>query len=383
MLYTTIQILFFSASFALALFIARPVAWIFRIQSEKREYEFLDGIRGISAIAVATCHINQHLLSFLGFSALPETGNRIGILGLQIFFSLSAFLFTKQALDGILKIKNFYIQRIRRIMPLYVFASAATIFFCLYYSPYPPDAYNKLLQQSLDVLAYGTIGGISKLEVQGYNALTMIGVAWSLSYEWKFYIIFPGLVYLYRKSPLTKGMTLVVAGFLAFRDFSNTGEVVWPFFAPGILVAFMARNNMKFSQFWKIILCVITLPLIGLAAAMKGYFNWQHLLIVTGIFFCLFFAEPRFLAAPTFRVLGQMSFSIYLLHCLVLTPALENFYFYQGQNLGTWPKFSIAVLINLAVIPIAALCYRLIEIRKRLGRTIGRLSRNSLMTCAG
>jgi peptidoglycan/LPS O-acetylase OafA/YrhL len=89
------------------LLIAIPLGWFFEIPDKKREYGFLDGVRGMSAIAVATCHGNQHLLSFFGFSALPENGDRIGILGLQIFFSMTAFLFTRRALDGKLKVRTF------------------------------------------------------------------------------------------------------------------------------------------------------------------------------------------------------------------------------------------------------------------------------------
>ncbi|WP_201700360.1 acyltransferase family protein [Paraburkholderia hiiakae] len=379
MLFAKIQILFYVTSFALAVLIILPFGRIFKIQEESRKYEFLDGLRGVLAIAVSTCHINQHLLVFFGFTQLPEVANRIGALAVQVFFAITAFLFTRRALSGKLDFRSFYIQRIRRIMPLYLFASAATIFFCLYYSPYPSEAFGKLTSQSLNIVLYGTLGGIKDIEVQGYNALPLIGVAWSLPYEWRFYISLPVLFFICRRSRVACGLAMVTILSLGTYAFAESPEVIWPFFAPGVIVALLAERTPVLSKPWKVAFCAIAVILVILEANTDGYYTYWHLLMSFGIFYCIFFAGPRILTSQPLKMLGQVSFSIYMLHYLVMTPALENFYRYHGPSLSSPAKFSIAVLINIAVIPLACISYKLIEIpgariRRKTANTDDRLA---------
>lgn len=73
----------------------------------------IDGLRAIAVLAVIFFH--------LGY--LPY-----GYLGVDIFFVISGFLITgiiyKEILNDRFSVKNFYLRRVRRILPL-------TLFICL------------------------------------------------------------------------------------------------------------------------------------------------------------------------------------------------------------------------------------------------------------
>jgi hypothetical protein len=56
--------------------------------SARFRYTHLDGLRGVAAIGVVACHINQHVGAFLGFQEEPLLGDHFGILCVQMFFLL-------------------------------------------------------------------------------------------------------------------------------------------------------------------------------------------------------------------------------------------------------------------------------------------------------
>lgn len=150
----------------------------------------LNGLRAISIFIVLFHHLNAagtfgafHAPSFLGFLF---DGN----FGVNVFFVISGFLITTLLLaeeqkNGTISLKNFYIRRIFRIFPAYYFV--LFVYFLLQY---------------FSVLYFTRESWLSSIFYYKYlvpgDAAT--GHFWSLSVEEHFYLVWPLVFFLFRKS---------------------------------------------------------------------------------------------------------------------------------------------------------------------------------------
>lgn len=357
----TVQYVMFAGAFLIAILLVLPLQRFIPLDTGGHRYRHLDGLRGIAAVAVVTCHVNQHLVSFFESKELPAYGDRAGILGVQVFFALTAFLFTERVVMGSLNIERFYIGRFRRIVPLYVFAALATVPIALYYVTKPISGMGKLAVEVVDIFTFGFLGAPA-LSIQGFNAMTLIGIAWTLHYEWKFYILLPFFYAIYRYSRKAAAFVGLAVAMVAVRDFYVIGQVVWPFFFGGILAAFIKPHLPALSGRVKGILSVIGIALIPFSIWLPGYFSFAHLLATTVMFLCLLYGEPWLLTVRPLRMLGTISYSVYLLQYLVLLPIVNTGWRIQIRTLSPLWKFMAAFSIIAILIPLACLTFRLIEL---------------------
>lgn len=359
--YVLIQLAFFIGAYASVIFLGKLLRGMVKIpQSASRRYSHLDGLRALAAIGVVACHTNQHLLAFFGFPENQEYGNRIGIISVQMFFALTAFLFTERALNVGLDSAKFYIGRVRRIVPLYVFVAVCTILLGIYMATKPVEDLRALAVSAINIFAYGFIGA-DTLTILDFNALRLIGIAWTLSLEWKFYVVFPILFFLATTSTrLTLLMVFVIAT-LAARDYYLIGEVVWPFFAVGSLAAFLKKNIPVIPAYLQKILNPLSILLLIVAIAVSGYFSAVHLLIATALFICVLYGEPSVLKVNALQVIGTISYSYYLLQYLVLAPIVYFAWYMDIAAASQYWRFATALLIPMLLVPISCLSYRFIE----------------------
>jgi peptidoglycan/LPS O-acetylase OafA/YrhL len=151
------------------------------LQTEQRRFYLpeLDSLRFFAFFSVF-CH---HLARELGiFAIIPY----IGIFGVDLFFTLSAYLITELLIRekeqfGILDVQAFYVRRILRIWPLYfAFLSVSFIFLTIYPIIQTPPAYLAFFAIFLGNFA---LGGWSNPPA---NSLA-INTLWSVSVEEQFY----------------------------------------------------------------------------------------------------------------------------------------------------------------------------------------------------
>jgi peptidoglycan/LPS O-acetylase OafA/YrhL len=361
MTFTTIQFWLFGGVFAVALLWMIPLSRIFRLDAASHRYQHLDGLRGIAAVTVVACHTNQHLLSFFGFKPLPEYGNRAAIIAVEMFFALTAFLFTERALKGLLDTNHFYVSRVRRIVPLYIFAAVATVPIALYYAPVPITNVRVFLGEIVDVFTFGFLGAPT-LTVQGFNAMSLIGVAWTLNFEWKFYLILPVVFAIYRYSKRAGLAACLAIGIVAVHEFYVIGEVVWPFFFSGCLAAFLKQRVPNPGRYLRNVLSISGFVLIPAAIWVPGYFSFSHLLLAVPMFLCFLFGEPGVFKYRLPRLLGTISYSIYLLQYLVLLPIVNTGWGHHIGSARPAMKFAVALSIIIVLIPLSCLTYRFIEL---------------------
>jgi peptidoglycan/LPS O-acetylase OafA/YrhL len=164
----------------------KPVTRISEVISQKY-FPSLNGLRGISIIIVVMCHLNL-VWNFWYLTIFN------GPLGVCIFFVLSGFLITtlclkEQKQAGSLSLKNFYIRRVLRILPvayLYVF-----VVFLL-------DQFFNLQIPWFQYL--GAIFFVNNVSYfRSHHDVAQLGHYWSLSVEEQFYIIFPFILKWNRK----------------------------------------------------------------------------------------------------------------------------------------------------------------------------------------
>jgi peptidoglycan/LPS O-acetylase OafA/YrhL len=358
-----IQIVMFSGTYLIALLLIVALERFLPLNGNAPgRYQHLDGVRGIAALTVVAAHVNQHLLSFLSVTTLPEHGNRAAIVAVQMFFALTAFLFTDRALRHTLEIEAFYIGRVRRIVPLYLCACMVSIPLALFYSPHGIVNPSQFLVEVVDIFAFGFLGAPT-LTLQGFNALAVIGVAWTLNFEWKFYLLLPVLMTIRRVSRIAAILGGLSVAALAIRDFYTIHEVIWPFFSAGILAAVAKRYVPSVSPRLKPPITILGFALLVFSIWLPGYFSFSHLVISTLLFACILYGEPRILTVRPLRNLGLISYSIYLLQYLVLLPVVNESWQRNIRSFRPEWKFVIAFLVVTILIPLSCITYRFIELR--------------------
>ncbi|AWN73177.1 acyltransferase [Legionella anisa] len=359
-----IQTLFFIGFFVIAFIIALPCQRLFNISDDQdHRYKHLDGVRGLAALGVVACHVNHHLLAYFGITGIPLIGNRIGFISVQLFFALTAFLFTKKALENKLDPASFYMARVRRIVPLYLFVASMTILVCFYLSVKTSNDFSLHFKGIIDIFSYGFLGN-GVLSFGSINALSFIGIAWTLSYEWKFYLVLPPLYFLYRQSTFMAITIVLSVLLLAFRDLYTLGNASWPFFIIGSLGAWLMCHYPSLQDS-KIKPFLGTIPLLALLLSLitPGEFDFKHFFLAGILFLGILIAKPKILTYKPLLFLGRISYSIYLLQYLVIF-TVQQFTLMHPVALLTHPiqKFISCFSIGIILIPVATLSYKLIEL---------------------
>lgn len=147
-------------------------------------YKHIDGLRALAVLAVVLFHLD---ISWV----------KSGFLGVDIFFVISGFLITSIIIRDLenktFSIKNFYLRRMRRILPaLIVVLIFSTIFAWLILLPQDLRDYSKSLVSALG--SFSNLYFFSSLSF-GYfstdSELIPLLHTWSLGIEEQFYIFWP------------------------------------------------------------------------------------------------------------------------------------------------------------------------------------------------
>lgn len=287
----------------------------------------LDYLRGLAAFGIMIYH---YLTWALGtFSANTFVG-RIGIYGVSIFYVLSGltlfFVYYDKMNFSRQEIFVFFKKRIFRIFPLLWFVTIIGILL----SRKTPDFFDLFLNLT------GLFGFVK------WNVYFSAGI-WSIGNELVFYTFFPCFV-LFAKSNrlLLAGLSVVLLLFYLYfafgkldpaltlseqwRDYVNPLNQVFLFLG-GFLIGLLF-NKSKVNN-----IVIITLLLIGLLLFILHPTQGSAISLVTGanrlIFtFCCFlicfsfyklsFRLPSIIHNPL-TLLGEASYSIYLLHPIIYT----------------------------------------------------------------
>lgn len=288
-----------------------------RLAESGGRFEAIDGLRGFLALGVLGGHaVNMYSLytSAVWGGGLAPFYSRAATAGVAVFFMITGFLFWLRLLrsGAGFDFRAFFVARIQRLAPMY-FASvlmALAVIFSLsgLALRVPPMQLVRELQAwlSFGFIHTGPVNGVQ--EAHSVNA-----VYWTLAYEWAFYLALPFLA-LFARGAWSFVLFVVVA------FFSIRAPIVLNF-VYGALAAALVHNKTlagRLDSFW-----LRPVPLAALAA----YFiadGYVHKLLEGALLFVFFIfvvhgysAFGLFLSRPA-KILGAISYSLYLTHCIVL-----------------------------------------------------------------
>ncbi|SLN46789.1 O-acetyltransferase OatA [Roseovarius litorisediminis] len=295
----------------------------------RRHFTNLDGLRFV-CIAMVIWHHAQPVK----LDSLPAL--KRGFLGVDFFFVLSGYLITtlllrEAARDGSFSLKNFYIRRILRIVPVYFFVVAVvSTYFILI----------KGQAQMADLVPYYFLFLSNFLT----DHIPMLGITWSLSVEEQYYLVWPLLLLVIPPRMILPIAFFVVAlnvvisqGLLGLAPY-KWGMLVFKLpnatYAPiimGSIAAILLNRRPTFGWLYRltgsrnaavagfILLCF---EMQFLPQDIRG---WPNLVLHLTMSFTLIAlvvrdntSISRFLTEPLIARIGLVSYGIYLYHLIAL-----------------------------------------------------------------
>lgn len=345
----------------------------------------IDGLRAVAVISVVLYHINK--------AWLPG-----GYVGVDIFFVISGFLITsiiwRQLEGGTFSLADFYLRRIRRIIPVMLVVVATTLvagaFLLL------PDALGRLsLSAIFSVASAANIYFWRYLDDDYFaeaNDQEPLLHLWSLGVEEQFYLVWPLLLLLvavtldkHRLAVAIAGTVLIAVASFALAEATNESVPKFSYFMlparagelmVGALLALLRRRGG--SAAWTSNPWAPELVGIGGLGAIGWSLLWLDDLSpfpgLNALYPCVG-AALVILAGSRSRVLrwllanrpmvwvGLISYSLYLWHW----PILAFIRYFYGTVSATHAAFAVATMLVLAF-----LSYRYVEGPTRRVRWKGR-----------
>ena len=348
-------------------------------RKQQRYINGIDGLRAIAVLAVLAYHLQ-----------LPFAKG--GLIGVTVFFVISGFLITRILLTesdttGTIDLKNFWIRRIRRLLPAILTMLAALIF--------ASAVFNRVLftKACSDLLSaifcynnwWQIFNNVSYFENAG--APSPLTHCWSLAIEAQFYLVYPlilmALSRLKERRKLIPGVTALLALISA--------ALMWILFDPAQDPSrvYYGTDTRAFSLLFGALLAMASehekelniLPStvrdgLGLAALIgilcitgfvDGYSSFLYkggqvlvsLLSVVVIYAVLNRRSllGAVLGLPPLKWIGDRSYGIYLWHYPIILLV-------SGGKKSTWWMILIEIMLTLIF---SALSYRFIETPVRHG----------------
>lgn len=279
-------------------------------------FSYIDGLRGIASAIVVCAHAwrfewtgikNETFLSFD-----HPYNQAFGAIGVQTFFCITGFLFTGKLISN----KNidwhdFYMSRLKRIAPLYVFMVLLVVFTTIALSNNPTL---DLIPKSFHLFLFDFIP--LNYHAPGFNAKHILSMAWTLKYEWAFYFSLPFLSLFF--TSIKNTVSLFLIAFIAMLCLFYTDPYnAWSFFVIGSALRFANGVNIKNRFISEVFFIIASIGLIYSASLDDPKFGYVRFLFMAIFFTSVIIGKPRFLASPALRLLGEISYSVYLLHLLV------------------------------------------------------------------
>jgi peptidoglycan/LPS O-acetylase OafA/YrhL len=318
---------------------------------------YIEGLRACAALLVLCSHSVAILRFYIDgtYGSLGVLKN-MGALGVQIFFSITAYLFIGKILrSGPVNPLSFMRSRVQRIVPMYTFAVLlAIILYALNTGAFATaKEYLNLYLQGFVARPSFMLGGISAVQV--------IGTIWTLPFEWQFYVAVPFIAYALSSRAMT---LMLIVGFFALAVFSvrRAPDVFWIFFIPGALAAFLRMKVPQVNKTSRMVLSGIAVVVVLLAIFTGGVqsYDVKRVIMLTIFISCIALAEPKVLCAKPLAYLGKISYSIYLLQlpCIFMSRwILESSAFFNSPGL---PYATVLFFVALIFV-LSAMTYRFLE----------------------
>lgn len=301
-----------------------------------RHIAYVDGLRAVAVLAVVASHAAKYTMDFhqgLPFHVLFE-----GSHGVDLFFVISGFCLAYPSLRKRFEagrarfdVVEFFSRRIVRIMPPYWAAFAVILAIALVAirfggaAPWPTVKIPSMMM------------GIRELFFVDDGSSLLCGSFWTLALEFRWYLLFPIVLWLYFRSPYAVGLLCAACfGVYNFTTWHEADVAALPAFAMGILAADLAIRNAAIAKYGVPLFVLATAaavwlePKHHLTYALQNQLPWQ----LAAFFFVVAAGAPgvlrRVLESKPAIFIGVASYSIYLLH----DPPMAWYGYAGGANVG-------------------------------------------------
>jgi peptidoglycan/LPS O-acetylase OafA/YrhL len=314
----------------------------------------IEGLRAWLAWAVVLSHICQSV------GAESRGGHwvwlmRGGTTAVFVFVVLSGFVICGLVLDKREPWPQYILRRAFRLFPAYLIAYAAALAVLplaiaaldhLSWINDPAFTYDDLLrgwaQAMADhpwehvVLHVLLLQGVVPDSILPHSATAVLGPAWSLSLEWQFYLVAPGLVWLLARPSTRLGTAVLIVLAVALQRKGLFGQFSAPSFLPGVGYMFLIGIGCRlgFAQLKGLRIALeVPVLLLGLGLLypeMLWLAVWLALLAYLAAAETwrdserdrlLWRAMRGALESPVATYLGARSYSVFLIHLPIIQVA--------------------------------------------------------------
>jgi exopolysaccharide production protein ExoZ len=324
------------------------------------KFHSIQVLRAIAATLVVLFHAHGAFLEIGGARSIPGEAYlfAFGAVGVHLFFVISGFIMVMTSkFDPAFSSREFMRRRLLRIYPVYWISASLYL------------AYHSTLGTGYGLSLTDAAGAL--LLVPG-SAPKIIGPAWTLAYEMYFYLSFAAIMRLgLNRGVVTLGLlfaALIALG-AAFRPqiavFDVATNPLLMEFVAGMVIGWLVKmQRFPTSMGW-----VLALAGLGLflASALYGYrrlptvLSWgiPSALLVAGVV-AIEIQRSANAAARLVGRLGDSSYSLYLLHVLLITIVVDLLLAFSPGRVPNAILASFAVVVFCVFV--SELFHRQIEV---------------------
>lgn len=363
------------ASLFIALLCVKLITLKIPAPSPMGRYASIDGLRGYLAFFVFLHHSCIWYFYLKTGHWTPPPSNiytNFGQGSVAFFFMITGFLFFGKLLDQ--KNKNIdwvriFSSRILRLTPLYFFVTTLVILIAFIISDFTIKNSVPYIIKTLMQWFGFTVFGSPDINGVRDTYLIVAGVTWSLPYEWLFYLTLPIMALCIGNISSVPFLifSFVVIGFLYFTGIAREYTNIWHLsaFLSGMLAALLVRyqNFNDWSKKWfSSVILIVSILCAGMM--FSSTYSIGCILLLFLAFSLIAGGNTAFglFNNPLSRTLGEMAYSIYLLHGILL---FVVFNFIVGKQQAALLSAQVHWTIIFAATPIlifvSFLSYRYIE----------------------
>lgn len=286
----------------------------------------IQGLRAISVLLILFYHLK---IPYFGF----------GYLGVDIFFFISGFIFSKIILEKIdnksFSIKNYVCSRANRLLPgLLLLLVIVTVISWFVLTPIELRYYGQSLVSTIFFLSnfYYYLINSDYFSTDKFSLLHL----WSLSLEVQFYFFFPLiLLFIYRYKKFKSKINVIIFLLFFFSFFLNTiysydqkfifyslPTRLWEFLFGYFIYDFLKKKKFIFFENYFLVFCILSFILYIMFGNSKFIKSQVLILLITSLIFINSYNKEnlinRFLINPYNQKIGEYSYSIFLIHYPVI-----------------------------------------------------------------
>ena len=341
---------------------------------DKRRLDYIDALRGFACLWVILHH------AFEGERTLPKLLGYfcdIGWLGVSLFLVLSGFclyypLVRRQAPEtATVPLKSFFQRRARRILPPYYLSLVVALVFAARFLHQNGQSLTGLTASWYDLPLHLLL--LHNLTATTFASLS--SVTWSLALEWQLYLIFPVLVALAARRGFHFLLVATLAIGLLWQGIAACQLGVSRVWLPSLAVVYHALPGRVFEftcgmlaallvarpvpgQHRKALLiggiCLVpALTLVLFFYRLGPFCDPLWGVVFASALVALSNTTPRHRLARALVSIGERSYSIYLIHLLVMLALPLPGSLAGSPVLAGLLRSSIALLAGLAFFTVA------------------------------